>query len=116
MIITKLKSVHGGVFPGAAYNEKKVLEGVAELADHANIDGNFLHTLRTLHGVGIDCSKEVERYLQSRSQTYGNTRSTQWQLHLALSCKGQEKNKEQLVGIAHAMMQEIGRASCRERV
>lgn len=108
MIITKLKSVHGGVFPGAAYNEKKVLEGVAELAGHANIDGNFLHTLRTLHGVGIDCSKEVERYLQSRSQTYGNTRSTQWQLHLALSCKGQEKNKEQLVGIAHAMMQEYG--------
>lgn len=108
MIITKLKSVHGGVFPGAAYNEKKVLEGVAELAGHANIDGNFLHTLHTLHGVGIDCSKEVERYLQSRSQTYGNTRSTQWQLHLALSCKGQEKNKEQLVGIAHAMMQEYG--------
>ena len=108
MIITKLKSVHGGVFPGAAYNEKKVLEGVAELAGHANIDGNFLHTLRTLHGVGIDCSKEVERYLQSRSQTYGNTRSTQWQVHLALSCKGQEKNKEQLVGIAHAMMQEYG--------
>ena len=108
MIITKLKSVHGGVFPGAAYNEKKVLEGVAELAGHANIDGNFLHTLHTLHGVGIDCSKEVERYLQSRSQTYGNTRSTQWQLHLALSCKGQEKNKEQLVGIAHAMMREYG--------
>ena len=108
MIITKLKSVHGGVFPGTAYNEKKVLAGVAELAGHANIDGNFLHTLYTLHGVGIDCSKEVERYLQSRSQTYGNTRSTQWQVHLALSCKGQEKNKEQLVGIAHAMMQEYG--------
>lgn len=108
MLITKLKSVHGGVFPGAAYNEKKVLEGVAELAGHANIDGNFLHTLHTLHGVGIDCSKEVERYLQSRSQTYGNTRSTQWQVHLALSCKGQEKNKEQLVGIAHAMMREYG--------
>lgn len=108
MIITKLKSVHGGVFPGAAYNEKKVLEGVAELVGHANIDGNFLHTLHTLHGVGIDCSKEVERYLQSQSQTYGNTRSTQWQVHLALSCKGQEKNKEQLVGIAHAMMREYG--------
>ena len=108
MIITKLKSVHGGVFPGAAYNEKKVLAGVAELAGHANIDGNFLHTLYTLHGVGIDCSKEVERYLQSRSQTYGNTRSTQWQVHLALSCKGHEKNKEQLVGIAHAVMREYG--------
>ena len=96
------------MFPGAAYNEKKVLAGVAELAGHANIDGNFLHTLRTLHGVGIDCSKEVERYLQSRSQTYGNTRSTQWQVHLALSCKGQEKNKEQLAGIAHAVMREYG--------
>ena len=108
MIIKKIDPVHGGVFPGAAYNEKKVLAGVAELAGYANIDGNFLHTLHTLHGVGIDCSKEVERYLQSRSQTYGNTRSTQWQVHLALSCKGQEKNKEQLVGIAHAMMQEYG--------
>ena len=108
MIIKKIDPVHGGVFPGAAYNEKKVLAGVAELAGHANIDGNFLHTLHTLHGVGIDCSKEVERYLQSQSQTYGNTRSTQWQVPLALSCKGQEKNKEQLVGIAHAMMQEYG--------
>lgn len=108
MIIKKIDPVHGGVFPGAAYNEKKVLAGVAELAGHANIDGNFLHTLHTLHGVGIDCSKEVERYLQCRSQTYGNTRSTQWQVHLALSCKGQEKNKEQLVGIAHAMMREYG--------
>ena len=108
MIIKKIDPVHGGVFPGAAYNEKKVLAGVAELAGHANIDGNFLHTLHTLHGVSIDCSKEVERYLQSRSQTYGNTRSTQWQVHLALSCKGQEKNKEQLVGIAHAVMREYG--------
>lgn len=108
MIIKKLEPVHGGTFPGAAYNEKKVKEGVAELVGHANIDGNFLHTLYTLHGVGIDCSKEVERYLQSRSQTYGNTRSTQWQVHLALSCKGQEKNKEQLVGIAHAVMREYG--------
>ena len=108
MIIKKIDPVHGGVFPGAAYNEKKVLAGVAELAGHANIDGNFLHTLHTLHSVGIDCSKEVERYLQSQSQTYGNTRSTQWQVHLALSCKGQEKNKEQLVGIAHAVMREYG--------
>lgn len=45
MIIKKLEPVHGGTFPGAAYNEQKVKEGVAELAGHANIDGNFLHTL-----------------------------------------------------------------------
>lgn len=110
MIIKKLEPVHGGTFPGAAYNENKVKEGVAELVGHANIDGNFLHTLHTLHGVGIDCCNEVEQYMQSRSQTFGNTRSTQFQLHLALSCKGQEKNKEQLVAIAHAMMKEYGAA------
>lgn len=108
MIIKKLRAVSGGAFPGAAYNERKVKEGVAELAGHANIDGNFLHTLHTLHGVGIDCGREVEQYMQSHSQTYGNTKSTRWQLHLALSCKGQEKNKEQLVDIAHAMMDEYG--------
>lgn len=108
MIIKKFDSVHGGIFPGAAYNEKEVKEGVAELVGHANIDGNFLHTLHTLHGVGIDCGKEVEQYMQSRSKTFGNTRSTQFQLHLALSCKGQEKNKEQLTAIAHAMMKELG--------
>lgn len=108
MIIKKLKAVSGCAFPGAAYNEKKVKEGVAELIGHANIDGNFLHTLHTLHNVGIDCGREVEQYLQSRSQTYGNTKSTRWQLHLALSCKGQEKSKEQLVDIAHAMMDEYG--------
>ena len=50
MIIKKIDPVHGGVFPGAAYNEKKVLAGVAELAGHANIDGNFLHTLHTKAG------------------------------------------------------------------
>lgn len=110
MIIKKLEPVHGGTFPGAAYNEKKVKEGVAELVGHANIDGNFLHTLHTLHSVGIDCGNEVEQYMQSRSKTFGNTRSTQFQLHLALSCKGQEKNKEQLVAIAHAMMKEYGAA------
>lgn len=107
-MITKLKPVSGGTFPGAAYNESKVKEGVAKLAGHANIDANFLHTLRTLHSVGIDCGNEVEQYLQNCSQTYGNTKSTRWQLHLALSCKGKEKNKEQLVGIVHAMMKEYG--------
>lgn len=108
MIIKKLQSVSGGMFPGAEYNEKKVKEGVAELAGFANVSGNFIHTLQTLHSVGIDCGHEVEEYLQGCSQTYGNTKSTRWQLHLALSCKGHEKTKEQLVGIAHAMMREYG--------
>lgn len=108
MIIKKLRSVSGGMFPGAEYNEKKVSEGVAELAGFANVSGNFIHTLQTLHSVGIDCGREVEEYLQGCSQTFGNTKSTRWQLHLALSCKGQEKSKEQLVDIAHAIMKDYG--------
>lgn len=108
MIIKKLKSVSGSIFPGAEYNEKKVKEGVAELAGFANVNGNFIHTLQTLHSVGVDCGHEVEQYLQDCSQTYGNTKSTRWQLHLTLSCKGHEKTKEQLVDIAHAMMKEYG--------
>ncbi len=58
MIIKKIDPVHGGVFPGAAYNEKKVLAGVAELAGHANIDGNFLHTLHTFMALASTAAKK----------------------------------------------------------
>jgi hypothetical protein len=108
MIIKKLSMASGGRFPGAAYNERKVEEGLAELVSAANVNGNYLHELYAQHRVGLNCADSVERYLQDCSQTYGNTRSTKWQLHLALSCKGQEKTKEQLVDIAHALMKEYG--------
>jgi hypothetical protein len=49
MIIKKLKQVSGGVFPGAAYNETKVEQGVADFAGAANVDGNFLLVLNMLH-------------------------------------------------------------------
>lgn len=108
MIIKKLGSVSGGGFPSAAYNERKVAEGVASLVGGANVSNSFLHMLHTLHSVGISCGNDVERYLQDCSHTYGNSRSTRWQLHLALSCKGQEKNQEQLTDMAHSLMNKFG--------
>ena len=108
MIIKKLKQVSGGVFPGAAYNETKVEQGVADFAGAANVDGNFLLVLNMLHEAGVNCSHEVEQYLQDHSNTFGNSKSTRLQFHYALSVKGREKSKEQLVEIAHQLMKEFG--------
>ena len=108
MIIKKLKQVSGGVFPGAAYNETKVEQGVADFAGAANVDGNFLLVLNMLHEAGVNCSHEIEQYLQDHSNTFGNSKSTRLQFHYALSVKGREKSKEQLVDIAHQLMKEFG--------
>lgn len=108
MIIKKLKQVSGGVFPGAAYNETKVEQGVADFAGAANVDGNFLLVLDMLHEAGVNCAHEVEQYLQDHSNTFGNSKSTRLQFHYALSVKGREKSKEQLVEIAHQLMKEFG--------
>ena len=108
MIIKKLRQVSGGVFPGAAYNETKVEQGVADFAGAANVDGNFLLVLNMLHEAGVNCSHEIEQYLQDHSNTFGNSKSTRLQFHYALSVKGREKSKEQLVDIAHQLMKEFG--------
>ena len=108
MIIKKLKQVSGGVFPGAAYNETKVEQGVADFAGAANVDGNFLLVLDMLHEAGVNCAHEVEQYLQDHSNTFGNSKSTRLQFHYALSVKGREKSKEQLVEIARQLMKEFG--------
>ena len=85
MIIKKLKQVSGGVFPGAAYSETKVEQGVADFAGTANVDGNFLFVLSILHEAGVNCAHEVEQYLQDHSNTFGNSKSTRLQFHYALS-------------------------------
>lgn len=108
MIIKKLKQVSGGVFPGAAYNETKVEQGVADFAGAVNVDDKFLHVLNMLHEAGVNCAHEVEQYLQNHSNTFGNSKSTRLQFHYALSVKGREKSKEQLVDIAHQLMKEFG--------
>mgnify|MGYP003483375401 FL=1 len=96
------------MFPGAAYNETKVEQGVADFAGAANVDGNFLLVLNMLHEAGVNCAHEVEQYLQDHSNTFGNSKSTRLQFHYALSVKGREKSKEQLVEIAHQLMKEFG--------
>jgi len=108
MIIKKLRQVSGGVFPGAAYNETKVEQGVADFAGAVNVDDKFLHVLNMLHEAGVNCAHEVEQYLQNHSNTFGNSKSTRLQFHYALSVKGREKSKEQLVEIAHQLMKEFG--------
>ena len=108
MIIKKLRQVSGGVFPGAAYNETKVEQGVADFAGAVNVDDKFLHVLNMLHEAGVNCAHEVEQYLQNHSNTFGNSKSTRLQFHYALSVKGREKSKEQLVDIAHQLMKEFG--------
>ena len=50
----------------------------------------------------------MEQYLLAHSNTFGNSKSTRLQFHYALSVKGREKSKEQLVDIAHQLMKEFG--------
>jgi hypothetical protein len=90
------------------YNETKVEQGVADFAGAANVDSNFLHVLNMLHEAGVNCAHEVEQYLQDHSNTFGNSKSTCLQFHYALSVKGREKSKEQLVDIANQLMKEFG--------
>ena len=61
-----------------------------------------------LHEAGVNCAHEVEQYLQDHSNTFGNSKSTRLQFHYALSVKGREKSREQLVDIAHQLMKEFG--------
>ena len=50
----------------------------------------------------------MEQYLLAHSSTFGNSKSTRLQFHYALSVKGREKSKEQLVEIARQLMKEFG--------
>ena len=50
----------------------------------------------------------MEQYLLAHSNTFGNSKSTRLQFHYALSVKGREKSKEQLVEIARQLMKEFG--------
>ena len=43
MIVKKLGMVSGGGFPGAGYNERKVVEGVARLMAMENVDAAMRH-------------------------------------------------------------------------
>jgi len=108
MIVKKLGMVSGGGFPGAGYNERKVAEGMARLMVMENVDGAMRHKVELLHEAGFDCAGEIEKYLKERSRTYGNTKTTRFQFHIAASVKGQAMSAEELTNFARQLMAEAG--------
>ncbi|MFG6425749.1 MAG: relaxase/mobilization nuclease domain-containing protein [Muribaculaceae bacterium] len=108
MIVKKLGMVSGGGFPGAGYNERKVAEGVARLMVMENVDGAMRHKVELLHEAGFDCAGEIEKYLKERSKTYGNTKTTRFQFHIAASVKGQVMSADELTDFARQLMAEAG--------
>ncbi len=108
MIVKKLGMVSGGGFPGAGYNERKVAEGVARLMAMENVDAAMHHKVELLHEAGFDCAGEIEKYLKERSRTYGNTKTTRFQFHIAASVKGQVMSADELTDFARQLMAEAG--------
>lgn len=108
MIVKKLGMVSGGGFPGAGYNECKVAEGVARLMAMENVDAVMRHKVELLHEAGFDCAGEIEKYLRERSRTYGNTKTTRFQFHIAASVKGQVMSADELTDFARQLMAEVG--------
>lgn len=108
MIVKKLGMVSGGGFPGAGYNERKVAEGVARLIAMENVDAAMRHKVELLHEAGFDCAGEIDKYLKERSRTYGNTKTTRFQFHIAASVKGQVMSADELTDFARQLMAEAG--------
>ena len=108
MIVKKLGMVSGGGFPGAGYNERKVAEGVARLMAMENVNAAMCHKVELLHEAGFDCAGEIEKYLKERSRTYGNTKTTRFQFHIAASVKGQVMSADELTDFASQLMVEAG--------
>lgn len=108
MIVKKLSTVSGGGFPGAGYNERKVAEGMAQLMAMENVDAATRHKVGLLHEAGFDCAGEIEKYLKERSKTYGNTKTTRFQFHIAASVKGQIMSADELTDFARQLMNEAG--------
>ena len=108
MIVKKLGMVSGGCFPGTGYNERKVAEGVARLMAMENVDAAMRYKVELLHEAGFDCAGEIEKYLKERSRTYGNTKTTRFQFHIAASVKGQLMSADELTDFARQLMAEAG--------
>lgn len=108
MIVKKLGMVAGGGFPGVGYNERKVAEGVARLMAMENVDAAMRHKVELLHEAGFYCAGEIEKYLKERSRTYGNTKTTRFQFHIAASVKGQLMSADELTDFARQLMAGAG--------
>ena len=99
MIATILKSSKS--FNAVDYNERKVAKGTAELLEVQNF--KYLQTM------GFLSPADLKRYLMDYSAR--NERIENAQFHVAISCKGQDYTKEQLLEIAHKYLKEMGYAN-----
>ena len=97
MIATILKS--SSTFSAVRYNERKVEHGVAELAVIRNF--GYLQDAPEMRGI-----TSLRNYLMDYSARNDRTRMTQF--HAAISCKGDEYSKEELVKIAWQYLDRMG--------
>lgn len=96
MEVTFLSSA--GSFAGVGYNLSKVEKHAAELMEVANFEG-LQPSARTTAG-------EYVRYLKEWNAR--NTRIKNAQFHVAISCRGREKSKEELLAVAKEWLKEMG--------
>ena len=73
-----------------------------------NVSDELRCKVEALHCFGLDARAEIDRYLKDRSQTYGNSRTTRFQLHLSASIKGRTMSAKELTDFAHELMKRIG--------
>lgn len=99
MIATILPSSSN--FHAVDYNERKVSQGKAELLQMTNFG--------FVGAVGKYTPDDLKQYLVEYSSRI-NKRIRRPQFHLAISCRGDEYTKEQLVDFAHQYLKEMGYA------
>ena len=97
MIATILKS--SSTFSAVRYNERKVEHGVAELVAIRNF--GYLENAPEMRGI-----TSLRNYLMDYSAKNDRTRMTQF--HAAISCKGSEYSKEELIDIAWKYLDKMG--------
>lgn len=96
MEVTFLSST--GSFGGVEYNLAKVMKNAGEIVDVQNFDG-LQHITNPTIGDYTD-------YLKAWSDRNSHIKKTQF--HVAISCKGQEKSKEELLGVAKQWLKQMG--------
>lgn len=96
MIATILRS--SSSFNAVEYNEAKVSKGVAELIEIKNFD--------FLQNTGNVTASNLQEYLINYSSQNDNIKKPQF--HLAISCKKDEYDYDELVRIAHQYLKEMG--------
>ena len=97
MIATILPSSSN--FHAVDYNERKVAQGKAELLQMTNFG--------FVGAVSKYTPDDLKQYLVEYS-SHINKRIRRPQFHLAISCRGDEYTKEQLVNFAHQYLREMG--------